>query len=70
MDGDIDDAVKFTHYSNENKAITNGSAVLPALSNLGSGNDYTINAVNGAITMEFNMVTGDKILINYDSQDA
>jgi len=84
--------VKLTRYSNEAPAVTNGSAVLPALLNLGThatdkvanvevylngsaqqpgvGNDYTLNALTGVITMEFNLITTDKVLVHYNSQDA
>jgi hypothetical protein len=43
----------------------NGIAQVPS-----SGNDYTINLTTGVITFEFNLVTGDVVLVHYDKQDA
>lgn len=85
-------AGKFTAFANEEKAVTNGSAVIPALSNLGThatdkvvrvktylngvrqnpgaGNDYTLNALTGVITFNFNLSTGDVVIVDYETQDA
>lgn len=38
--------------------------------NPGSGNDYTLNATTGVITFEFNLLTGDVVLVHYDAKDA
>ena len=83
---------KTVSYYSESPAVTNGSAVLPALTNLGTHSsvkvldvrvylngirqnsaascDYTVAALTGVITFNFNLETGDVVLVDYKSQDA